>query len=804
MSTSDPKATLDALVALLRERAVADDRQRRAQSDAVARALADAPMLAAARRRQQASAFDPPVDTPVDTPVDSAVHRARNAPSPTPRPISIWRPVEREGKQIFERPAPQPFGDHYAERHHLAAEKAAMTRRVCFFGESVAAGYLYAPSLTPAKLLERALTLAATQSGATPTVPGWEVVDLARTNERLDSLVATLEASLQLAPDVLVIFAGNNWTLLESPEWSPYAPSVRAKLDVAEALSNGATPDAPDLWGLIGKAARAVFERVGQALARVAHIADAASIPVVLVVPEVNVADWDSRQPVPWLTAPDGSSERPTMAWHQLYEQAEQVLARALESSDPDLTAGDTLESLVHAMLALDDGLSPTSFRLQAEAHRLRGDDSAAAEACRQEIAACHYATLGFLAAPQASPMAQALMRQAAEHHGFTCVDLPRVFAEATGGALPGNRLFLDYCHLSSEGMNLAMAAVAQAVRSPVGEASGNRPKVPPGAEAASGVAPEVEATARLGAAVHCAHRLISVRDTGPLLRKLLAQAVDASPSVIDTMVDLVDARTAHGATTSGALHGSALHGVALSCPAVMTAAQQRMLGSDHVLGFQHGWRYPYLDVDVLEAILATLEARADPRAQLVREHVLRLAIDRHGVLDLLADGYFLARPLERLFPDVTPSPGQIGRAFLRSPWPTTRFVFVIDQPVPVHLEVTARQPRQNGLASDTSVCSAQLEVEINGSLVATCILTGRGDAPAWRHHAISISAAVLRHGINRLVLRWPLVEIAGKTALAAGVDRLRLGIEADLHPIFGEVAALRCSVPPTKSRTSV
>ncbi len=847
----ETRALEDALAALLAGASASDERDggddaRRASSDAVARALADPSGLADARRLQQTGALDPP--------------RARSAASASesqarsPRPISIWRPKGApdlpSDARVFERPAPKPFGDHYADRRRIRAAKPAGTRRVCFFGESVAAGYLYAPTVTPAKLLARALRLSpASTPGPSAEANAWEVVDLARTNERLDSLVSTLEASLQLAPDALVIFAGNNWTLLESPEWSSYAPSVRARLDVAEVLGGDANdPGRPDLWKLVSKAARAVFERGVQALARVARIADAASVPVVMVVPEVNQADWESCQPVPWLPATEGAARPttlgpttlgPTMQWHQLYEQAELMLARALESDTPDAAAGEELESLARAMLALDDGLCPTSFRLLAEAHRLREDRAAASEACRQEIAACHYATLAFLAAPQASPMAQALMRRAAAHHGFTCVDLPRLFGEATENALPGNRLFLDYCHLSSEGMGLAMAAVADAVRGCTVQerTNGSSPRPEVVSALVARVSPEVEATARLGAAIHCAHRLVSVRDPGPLLRTLLKQAIEASPNVIDTMVDLVDARTSRVAARTGP---------ARHCPAVLTAAQQRMLGTGLTLGFQHGWRYPYLDVDVIEAIEATLEARADPRAQRVRQHVLRLAVDRCGdrcgAMDLLADGYFLARPLERLFPDVVPSPGQTGRAFLRTPWPTTRFVFVMDQPEALRFEIVARQPKQNGLApgtvSPTTVSPAtvspatvspataspdraasdragshletpatRLGVEINGAPVATVRLAasdaGSGQS-SWQRHEVVVSASALQHGINRLTLRWPPISLDGETALRAAVDRLRRGIEADLHPIFGELATLRCDLIRQKSRFNV
>ncbi len=146
-----------------------------------------------------------------------------------PQPISIWQPDRDDGELVFVRPEPLPLGDHYATRRRLRARKDASTRRVAFFGESVAAGYLYAPHLTPAEILETQLR---------GVDAGYEVVDLARTNETLAGLATTVESSLQLDPDALVIFAGNNWNLLETPEVSPYVPSVTARQRYGQALAD--------------------------------------------------------------------------------------------------------------------------------------------------------------------------------------------------------------------------------------------------------------------------------------------------------------------------------------------------------------------------------------------------------------------------------------------------------------------------------------------------------------------------------------------------------------------------------------
>src|SRR4029077_2211719 len=92
------------------------------------------------------------------------------------------------------------------------------------------------------------------------------------------------------------------------------------------------------------------------------------------------------------------------------------------------------------------------------------GDLAAAERSCRAEIDAAPYATLATLSAPQVTTAAREILLVAARRHGFLTVDLRRIFAEHAGPALPGRRLFLDYCHLTLEGIQVAMAAVAAAV----------------------------------------------------------------------------------------------------------------------------------------------------------------------------------------------------------------------------------------------------------------------------------------------------------------------------------------------------
>lgn len=643
-----------------------------------------------------------------------------------PRAISLWQPREVAGEQVFVRPEPGPWGDHCAIRRTLSTRKPPGVLRICFFGESAAAGYLYAPHVTPAQVLEHRLGAGG---------ESFEVVDLARTNEGLGSLVATFEAALQLVPDLFVIFTGNNWNLLEIPEISSYFPSPVARRRVGQALRQGGVRAVLEL------ARRRLRSKTRAALAQIARLAVRAGVPVVLVVPEVNLADWENRQPPVWLPG-DGNAR-----WHKLFAAARP----ALEAKD-----WTRVLDLAGQMRALDDGLCPTSHRLRARALEGLGRLGEACEAARDEVAAGAYPTLCSLGSPQATGEVQEILRGAAAEHRWSVVDLPAVFAAETSGASPGNRFFLDYCHLTFEGMEIAMAAVAAQIRNILGLA-----RLPEGPGFA--VAAEIEATARLGAAIHGAHRLLAVGSKPALLEPWCRGAFAASPGVAAAMLDLCAARVA-------------------PCPAVVSAAQARNFVSPYRLSLQHGWRWAWLDAELLAALDAALGTEL-PSAD-------SLAVSPEGV-DLTRPP-FLWEPLERFYPEALELDGRNGHLAFRAPWPTSSFCLVVAEPAEIVLELTLRLPPVPGVASDrretVSVHVGEAEV---GTVEAST---------SWRRHTLRLPAACLQQGLNRLTLYWPPPSDDGETALAAAARRLEDGLDADLHPVFGELASLRARLGATPS----
>jgi hypothetical protein len=285
---------------------------------------------------------------------------------------------------------------------------------------------------------------------------------------------------------------------------------------------------------------------------------------------------------------------------------------------------------------------------------------------------------------------------------------------------------------------------------------------------AAPSVSPEADAVAKLGAALHNAHRLLPVSSGTKLalLEHWCQAALDASPGAITALRDIAAARATPG-------------------PAVLSAAFARNFASPYRLLLQHGWRWDFLDADLLQAIGNVLSRAGHPEA-------------RREIDDLLLAGYplspegvdlsrppFLAEPLARFFPEAMSTPGLGGRAAYRSPWPESTFCLIADVTRDIDVVLTARLQALPKAAGE-EIRQGEVNLEINGGFL------GRIDlGETWSRHTLRIGHGSLLRGLNRLTLRWPAPPPWGEEALAEARRRLEVGIEADLHPVFGEVFAL-------------
>lgn len=690
----------------------ADD-ARRAMCDELARLLASPDGLRQARLMQLVKVLSRPAttdDEPAgDLPGDEA-----------PIPIGVWRPQEIDGRLLFVRPDPLVMGDPWDPRKTLTPKTSFLPLRVCLLGESTAAGWFYAPHLTPARVLED-------QLGALKGPGVYEVLNLACVDQSADELVRLARAAVQLKPDIFVVFAGNNWPVQHDafPDTNP-ALSQDAALAFHQDGARG-------LMRSLEHTTRQVSEAV---LAQLVRVADAAGIEVILVIPEVNLADWERARPVSWLPG-DG-----TARWHRLYQQA---LSR--------LSVGgyEEAETAARRMIELDRGTCAASYRVLANALLAQGRGKEGRDACLGELDCRAWDNFPYL--PGATTAVRDVLREGARRNELSLVDLPSVFQEHAG-QVPGRRLFLDYCHLTLEGMKVAMVAIAAEVLR-LSEAAADATdwktllvKVPDPA-----VPAEVDAHAKFMTGLYHAHW--NPRSGGA--QYWFEQARQAWNGIEDTMRAYI--------ATRGAPPESVLFSV----------AQQRIFRSAQRLE-RRIWNVPNLDAEAIDVMCGILERSGRSRPTETFRGGLNAAV-RPGGVDLLNPMYHWS------INDLHASLGSFANSrclYYRALWPTSHFCLVSGQPADVRLELTGRLPGAGEPRTGTvSIC-------LNG--VCRCVVDLHD---RWSSHTLTLARDHLREGINRLTLEWPSPPPVGDSAIREAVQRLEQGIPTDLHPVFGELFRL-------------
>jgi hypothetical protein len=342
-----------------------------------------------------------------------------------PRNVGAYRLVDTpEGTGLRRRELPLFESCLWSTVEEVPGKGSAS--RVVLVGESVARGYLLDPIFNPAQALDRLL-------GA-----DFQCVDLAQISIGLDPLRRLVRLAPHLDTDVLVLFAGNNWTVssYESP-YTQYTAGVGAGLRAGGyAGMRRALLD------------EVVIPQVQGLLDDLVDLRDRDGIRPVVVVPEFNLAGWSPLGAVNVVDTPMLPGDD-LLRWYELRRVA---VAEA--------GSGRWAEAVAAAeeMTKLDGGLSPVPGYIVGQARRATGDERGAREAFEQSRDSLCGLIVKYL--PRTPTVVQDLLVEFCDRHDVDCVDL----RETLGPDLPDPAHFLDYCHLSDSGIELAMKAVAATI----------------------------------------------------------------------------------------------------------------------------------------------------------------------------------------------------------------------------------------------------------------------------------------------------------------------------------------------------
>jgi hypothetical protein len=342
-----------------------------------------------------------------------------------PRTIGIWERKQENGETWYVRTPQRESCGFWSNLERIGPKDSR--KRILLLGESVARGTCYDPFFTPAMALDRILSCILSEP--------LEVIDLARTDIGLYELRGLIESSLALSPDAMVIFAGNNWRL----------PKGTVNFDLAELASK--VERAGDWAPITAWVREEVRSGVRTLLALLHRIITERRIPVVFLLPEFNLLDWKNELCGQAPTA----SGADLVAWEDWRKQAEESLAKGNI---------DRATELAQRMVTVDRGTLPVGYEILARCKLKLGEVGPARRF--YELARDSSHSLPINLPPRCYSIIQELLRQEAPGCGVRLVDLPDLFASFRGDQRPGRELFLDYCHMNSEGIRLAMAAAAK------------------------------------------------------------------------------------------------------------------------------------------------------------------------------------------------------------------------------------------------------------------------------------------------------------------------------------------------------
>jgi hypothetical protein len=664
------------------------------------------------------------------------------SPSPEGRRVGIWE--AREDGTYERTRAGRAEWQMWAEVERIPPRDSRT--RVVFLGESVGRGTFYDPAVNPAGMLQTMLHSVILPNDV-------EVVDLARNNLSLDGLRVLASECMALRPDACVIFAGNNWSptsqvLLGSGANPIESRDARSAEWAISALRAGGIAE---LKGLLE---RILQQRTAALLEQLTAMAQ--RIPLVVVIPEFNLADWRCVLSAGVPSSGSSGLER----WHELR-------ARAVETLH--LGQLELSEQCASEMSDIDGGTTGEGSTLLADCALRRGH----VERARALLERARDARIWDIGptSPRAFSMVQRMLRTLRHRAGITVVDLPEVFRQHLGGALPDRRVFLDYCHLTSRGMRVAMAEVAAALHL---QLAGKAIAASDLAVAVQ-VEPAVEAEAFLGAALHNAH----LGQRREIVRWFCESALAAAPEVAAPFMK----RFAHLQMQRTPVW---------MCQAFLEIRDHARHGlKKYSSPYAYG-AYQVFDEVVLDEMAGALEALEPGARERLREARIAQRSVRAG------------RPVDLLDPYYAPWDGHreaswrllaergLARCnFFRAYLLEFSFTFVARGDEPLVLTMTCRRfPRH---AAD-----APCAITINGVPHGELNLGGR-----WRTFTVPVAAQCLNAGVNRVVIRWPPPanqDQEERERLAADVAD---GLLPFFLPVLGEIASFTAAASGERDRTA-
>lgn len=590
-------------------------------------------------------------------------------------------------------------------------------KRIVLLGESVARGFLLDPGYTPASLLETLLN--SNTSG-----DEFEVIDLAETNLSMEGIRLRYTECLALQPDLVIFFAGNNW-----------------RTDLEVNLAN----DPANLYKLIneikkhGRIAgiKEVIEKsfaslINSLLRHVHESATKNNIKIIFTIPEFNLLDYRSTPGERFVSKLPGDG---TSKW-----------VTAMNKAQAALTTGNMEQAAMEAAMMIDiDPTHPLGYEIIADYEISRGNYAAA----RTHLESARDTALFFRtnSKPRMFRIIRETILAKAIEYGINVVDIAVIFRDHLKGKLPGRSLFFDYCHLTAEGIQVAIDAVA---KSTVHILCGGHVSIQ---RNASSIQPDrhINAMGHFLAAIHnghwgqsyeilyyhCRHSLQNVKEMG----KCMLWYIDMA-----------------NRTTSNIL-----------CQSFAKLVSE-FKHDRHINAFNHPANLKGMDRQLVNAMKAALKHSGSEFETQTPEMI----VSEHGTINRpinLLRSYYHVSSYDK-YPETK-------NAFFQARHPLSVFFLPGRKNTSILLNITLRVPQ---LTTE----QGKAVILFNHSKIGEIDLSEK-----WSDHVIPVPGDDIAEGINELAIAWPIpvnqktmYEIFSATPSTSGAGFI---LDA-VYSVFGEI----------------
>jgi hypothetical protein len=651
--------------------------------------------------------------------------------------VGIWEQRVRNGQTSFVR---TQAGDPWTLWANVGTiPPKSRQKRILFLGESVARGYFYDPHFNPATTLQNILNSAIKSNSV-------EVIDLARIDLDLDALVQLAESAVALESDAMVIFAGNNWHYKRED-------GSQDMIEMARILRSDA--GWPGVHSFIeGRLRQYIDRRVG----RLAAIAKTRSIPIIFLIPEFNLAAWRSA-----CSGPPVLNVAATSDWLAELEEAESFL----RSGDLAMAAERATQ-----ICRLDQGSTPAGFNILAEIALRQGKTAEA----RSHLEKARDSVLSqpMPASPRCYSLTGEILRSYANHKGITVIDLRNRFQEYSNGQLPDHRLFLDYCHLTVEGITLAMASAAEVLLPVISNARKAWSEL---VQFKTEVDPQIRAEAEFLAAVHNAN----YGQRTSLVRAQLEHAIQTFPDIKQLMSLFLKTQLRKS-------------------PSVLCAEFEQIMETKNASVIQRLYAPPRAPKAFNSVLANELTLAAGGREDL-GACAQSILIDEHSVdgarVDLLTRFYCGLASTAAFQPESVRSAGQplwSGHIDSSSANPNSSSVFFKAREKASHFLLVCNETCNLSLALtyQLSSCSAgtTIAVEVNGKEIASLPATRH-----WQTSRLAVQDSVLVQGPNVIRIIWPSLQWPSSEWVEGLAKAFECGHFPDIQPIYGEIFSFQAAL---------